>query len=83
MWGRILPWCGSARRILSDVLTDWPFVGCAQELSELERLLTEGQCNGLVLAGVAGVGKTFEFQRCAWRAQLSMRDPAGQAGGDG
>jgi replication-associated recombination protein RarA len=43
---------------VSDVLTDWPFVGRAQELSELERLLTEGRCNGVVLAGVAGVGKT-------------------------
>jgi DNA-binding CsgD family transcriptional regulator len=40
------------------VFTDWPFVGRAQELAELERLLTEGRCNGVVLAGVAGVGKT-------------------------
>src|SRR5262249_47341140 len=40
------------------MFTDWPFVGRARELSELEGLLTEGRCNGVVLAGVAGVGKT-------------------------
>ena len=46
------------RRIVGDVLTVWPFVGRAQELSEIERVLTEGLCSGVVLAGVAGVGKT-------------------------
>ncbi len=40
------------------VFTDWPFVGRARELGYLERLLTEDRCNGVVLAGVAGVGKT-------------------------
>ena len=40
------------------MLTDWLFAGRAQELGELERLLTDDRCNGVVLTGVAGVGKT-------------------------
>jgi DNA-binding CsgD family transcriptional regulator len=43
---------------VSDVLTDWPFVGRAQELAELERLLTDDRYRGVVLTGAAGVGKT-------------------------
>jgi DNA-binding CsgD family transcriptional regulator len=40
------------------VFTDWPFVGRARELAHLGRLLAEDRCNGVVLTGVAGVGKT-------------------------
>jgi DNA-binding CsgD family transcriptional regulator len=38
--------------------TDWPFCARTHELAQIAELVTSRQCNGVVLAGEAGVGKS-------------------------
>ncbi|MGH9034652.1 MAG: AAA family ATPase, partial [Acidimicrobiia bacterium] len=53
---------------------EWPLVGRAGELSQLEALMGGSDCRGVVLAGAAGVGKT----RLGLEA-LALAEHAGRA----
>src|SRR6185437_3967122 len=40
------------------MIANWPLIGRREELSLIERTLSDGQFRGLLLAGAPGVGKT-------------------------
>jgi DNA-binding CsgD family transcriptional regulator len=46
-------------------ITEWPFIGRANELAALSQMVSDPRAGGVVLAGPAGVGKTRLAAECA------------------
>lgn len=65
---------GSAECETSPVIPLWPLVGRSRELERFCDVLTGGQRSGVVLAGMAGVGKTRLATEC-----LAMAGTQGRA----
>jgi len=62
------------------MIANWPLIGRREELSLIERTLSDGQFRGLLLAGAPGMGKTRSWlaKRSPPRRQRGVHEP-GQA----